>query len=162
MRKPAAVKPGYCTVEVVTPHGMEVPMPSSLLFVNGTLMRGLELHANLDGAEYLETTTTSSAYRLYSIGDRHPGMFRVDSGGVAIVGELYRVPDDVLARVVANEPPDLHIGVVALADGRSVPGILYSRELAESRHRDISEYGGWRPYQEALGDGRRAWADPSG
>lgn len=129
-------------------------MPSSLFFVNGTLMRDLELHASLEGAEYLETTTTSPAYRLYSIGDRHPGMFWVDSDGVAIAGELYRVPDDVLARVVANEPPDLFVGVVDLADGRSVPGILYPRELAESRHNDISIYGGWRPYVETLGDRR--------
>jgi hypothetical protein len=36
---------------------------------------------------------------------------------------------------------------VKLADGRVVPGILYPQEMAEAgRHRDISEYGGWRGY----------------
>ncbi|MBV9357638.1 MAG: glutamyl-tRNA amidotransferase, partial [Chloroflexi bacterium] len=45
------------------------------LFVNGTLMRGLALHANLNGAEFLETVRTAPIYRLYSIGDVHPGMF---------------------------------------------------------------------------------------
>jgi hypothetical protein len=35
---------------------------------------------------------------------------------------------------------------VRLADGREISGILYPRELAEGRHRDISEYGDWRAY----------------
>jgi gamma-glutamylcyclotransferase (GGCT)/AIG2-like uncharacterized protein YtfP len=129
-------------------------MPSSLLFVNGTLMRGLGLHRNLEGAEFIEATTTAQAYRLYSIGDRHPGMFRVASGGVSVAGELYRLSAEVIDRVIANEPPDLYVGSVELADGRFVPGILYPRELAEAGHRDISEYGGWRAYAD-LHEGRR-------
>jgi hypothetical protein len=35
---------------------------------------------------------------------------------------------------------------VLLADGREVYGILYPRELAEGRQRDISAYGDWRRY----------------
>ncbi len=45
----------------------------SLLFVNGTLMRGLTLHGNLDGARFVEAARTSASYRLFSIGDLHPG-----------------------------------------------------------------------------------------
>ena len=116
------------------------------LFVNGTLMRGLALHDNLDGAEFLGEAVTEAAYRMYSIDDRHPGMFEVDDGGVSIKGELYRVPDDVWARIEAGEPPNLYRGEIKLADGRRVLGILYPRELAEGRHRDISEYGDWRAY----------------
>src|SRR4051812_11412717 len=56
----------------------------SLLFVNGTLMRGLKLHGNLDGATFLEATLTAPIYRLYSIRDVHPGMFEVPSGGVSV------------------------------------------------------------------------------
>jgi len=115
------------------------------LFVNGTLMRGLALHQNLSGAEFLEACCTAPRYRVYSIGDVHPGMFEVDLGGVAVDGELYRVPDDVLARVEAGEPAGLYRGPVYLSDGRIVDGILYPRELAE-RHLDISAYGGWRAY----------------
>ena len=63
-------------------------------------------------------------------------------------GELYLVPDDVLARVEADEPPGLYRGPVKLADGRRVDGILYPREMAEGQHRDISEYGDWRAYVE--------------
>jgi gamma-glutamylcyclotransferase (GGCT)/AIG2-like uncharacterized protein YtfP len=119
---------------------------SSLLFVNGTLMRGLALHANLDGAEFLEAVSTAPVYRIYSIGDVHPGMFEVADGGVSVPGEIYRVPDDVWRRVEAGEPPGLYRGPVKLADGRVVPGILYPREMAEGQHRDISSYGGWRAY----------------
>jgi len=116
------------------------------LFVNGTLMRGLALNPNLDGAEFLEACHTQPRYRLYSIGDRHPGMFEVATGGVAVPGELYRVPDDVLQRVEAGEPPGLYRGPVYLSDGRVVDGILYPRALAEGVHQDISAYGGWREY----------------
>lgn len=117
------------------------------LFVNGTLMRGLALHANLDGAEFLEAVRTAPRYRLYSIGDVHPGMFEVESGGVSVAGELYRLPDEVWARVEAGEPPNLYKGPVRLEDGRTVDGILYPRALAEGRQRDISELGDWRAYK---------------
>ena len=46
------------------------------LFVNGTLMRGLELHGNLEGAKFLGEAQTAPTCRVYSIDDRHPGMFR--------------------------------------------------------------------------------------
>jgi gamma-glutamylcyclotransferase (GGCT)/AIG2-like uncharacterized protein YtfP len=117
-----------------------------LLFVNGTLMRGLELHANLRGAAFLGSVETTPSYRLYSIADEHPGMFEVTDAGVAVQGELYAVPPAVWQRVQAGEPPGLYLGPVQLADGRIVSGILYPRELAEDRHRDISEFGSWRAY----------------
>ena len=123
-------------------------MASDLLFVNGTLMRGLALNANLDGAEFVEEAQTAPVYRIHSIGDVHPGMYLVPKGGVSVAGEIYRVPDDVWRRVEEGEPPGLYRGPVTLADGRVVPGILFPRELAEA-HRDISEYGGWRAYWAA-------------
>jgi gamma-glutamylcyclotransferase (GGCT)/AIG2-like uncharacterized protein YtfP len=116
------------------------------LFVNGTLMRGLALHGNLEGAEFLGEARTAPVYRLYSIDDRHPGMFEVAEGGVSVAGELYLLPDEVWQRVEAGEPPDLYCGPVRLADGRTVQGILYPQDLAETRHRDISEFADWRAY----------------
>ena len=119
------------------------------LFVNGTLMRGLELHGNLAGATFLSVARTAPRYRLYSIDDRHPGMFAVEEGGVSVAGELYRVPPDVWERVEAGEPPNLYKGPVLLLDGRTVEGILYPRALAESHHQDISHYADWRAYLAA-------------
>lgn len=126
-------------------------MESDLLFVNGTLMRGLKLHANLDGAEFVEEAQTAPVYRIYSIGDVHPGMFEVAEGGISVPGEIYRVPDEVWRRVEAGEPPGLYRGPVKLSDGRTVPGILFPREMAEGKHRDISPFGGWRAYVDGAG-----------
>jgi gamma-glutamylcyclotransferase (GGCT)/AIG2-like uncharacterized protein YtfP len=116
------------------------------LFVNGTLMRGLELNANLEGAELVGSVRTAPKYRLYSIDDRHPGMFAVENGGVSVAGELYLVSDAVWQRVEADEPPGLYKGPVELSDGRIVDGILYPRKLAENGHLDISDCGDWRRY----------------
>lgn len=120
-------------------------MSADLLFVNGTLMRGLALNANLDGAEFVEEALTAPTYRIYSIDDVHPGMFLVPEGGVSVPGEIYRVPAEVWRRVEAGEPPGLYRGPVSLSDGRVVPGILYPREMTKG-HRDISDFGGWRAY----------------
>jgi gamma-glutamylcyclotransferase (GGCT)/AIG2-like uncharacterized protein YtfP len=117
-----------------------------ILFVNGTLMQGQPLHANLDGAHFLGEAATAPRYRLYSIDDRHPGMFETQAGGVSIRGELYEVPDEVWSRVAAGEPANLYRGPVELQDGRTVEGILYPRALAEGQHRDISAIGDWRAY----------------
>lgn len=121
------------------------------LFVNGTLMRGLKLHPNLAGAEFLGAFRTKPNYRLYSIGDVHPGMFEVEEGGVSVAGEYYRMPDDVWAKVEAGEPPNLYKGPIKLEDGRIVEGILYPRELAEANHLDISSFGDWRAYMASKG-----------
>jgi len=136
-----------------------VTVGSSLLFVNGTLMRGLKLHANLDGARFVEEATTAPVYRIFSIGDVHPGMFEIGTGGVSVPGEIYDVPDDVWARVEAGEPPGLYRGPVRLSDGRSVPGILFPREMAEGHHRDISDFGGWREYWASRSPGEATTAD---
>ena len=129
------------------------------LFVNGTLMRGLALHHNLDGATYVGAFKTAPRYRIYSIGDIHPGMFEVEDDGISVPGEIYEMSEDVWARVEAGEPPDLYCGPVMLEDGRILDGILYPRELAEARHRDISSYGGWREYVNALQGGHAGSGD---
>jgi gamma-glutamylaminecyclotransferase len=118
------------------------------LFVNGTLMRGLALHAHLEGAEFLGPVTTAPIYRLFSIDDVHPGMFEVAEGGVSIKGELYRVSPAIWKRIEEGEPPHLYRGPVRLSDGCVVEGILFPRRLAEAHHREISRYGGWREYVE--------------
>jgi gamma-glutamylcyclotransferase (GGCT)/AIG2-like uncharacterized protein YtfP len=120
------------------------------LFVNGTLMRGLALHHNLDGAEFIGAVRTAPIYRLYSIDDVHPGMFEVETGGVAVAGEIYRMSDEVWERVEAGEPPHLYRGPVKLADGSTIDGILFPRDIAEGRYKDITEFGDWRAYAATL------------
>ncbi len=122
------------------------------LFVNGTLMRGLPLHGNMGDSEFIGEFKTEPQYRLYSIDDIHPGMYRLEDGeegGVAVAGELYRVNDDTWKQIEDGEPANLYRGKVILENGREVFGILYPRELAESNQLDISEYGDWRLYVNA-------------
>lgn len=127
-------------------------VPGFELFVNGTLMRGLQLHANLKHAPFLGACRTEPRYRLYSINDIHPGMYRLDDdepGGVSVAGELYFVSDALWPELEASEPPNLYRGRVVLEDGREVWGILYPRDLAEGRYPDISHVGDWRAYVAA-------------
>jgi hypothetical protein len=117
------------------------------LAVNGTLMRGLELNPNLlnAGAVFIEETFTEPAYRLWSIGDRHPAMLRVRAGGCAIAVEVWSVPAGGIASILLAEPPGLSIGKVILAGGRTVLGVLGEPVLCEGC-REITSYGGWRAY----------------
>lgn len=136
-------------------------LDDELLFVNGTLMRGLELHGNLAGAELVEEVATAAAYRVHTIGDVHPGMYQVDEGGAAISGELYQIPAEVLVKVIEGEPPGLYRGPVTLADGRVVPGILFDRAMAE-QHPEITRHGGWREYLAARDGAGSAEGAPAG
>jgi hypothetical protein len=118
-----------------------------LLAVNGTLMHGLALNGNLlaVGARFVCETTTAAEYRLWSIGDRHPAMMRVATGGVAIAVEVWALPAAGLATILLQEPPGLCIGRVTLADGESVLGVLGEAILCEGG-REITQWGGWRAY----------------
>ena len=118
-----------------------------LLAVNGTLMRGLALNPNLlaAGATFVREDATAAAYRLWSIGDRHPAMMRVTTGGASIALEIWSVPAAGLATILMNEPPGLSIGKVALADGTEVLGVLGEPTLCEGQQ-EITAFGGWRAY----------------
>jgi gamma-glutamylcyclotransferase (GGCT)/AIG2-like uncharacterized protein YtfP len=118
--------------------------------VNGTLMRGLELNANMidAGATFVREARTAPTYRLWSIGDRHPAMIRVGSGGAAIAVEVWAVPPAGLASILLQEPPGLCIGKVELADGQEVLGVVGEPLLVEGQ-REITSHGGWRAYLAA-------------
>ena len=64
---------------------------TTLLAVNGTLMRGLELNPNLlaVGATYVRDDETDACYRIWSIGDRHPAMIRTPGAGTRVALELW-------------------------------------------------------------------------
>jgi hypothetical protein len=120
---------------------------SVLLAVNGTLMRGLELNANLieAGATFVREARTAPVYRLWSIDDRHPAMIRVDVGGAAIALEVWSVPPEGLVSILLKEPPGLCIGKIRLEDGSETLGVLGEPALCEGQ-REITTYGGWRAY----------------
>jgi hypothetical protein len=118
-----------------------------LLAVNGTLMRGLELNANLTGigATFVREDETDAGYRIWSIGDRHPAMLRTPGEGGRVAVEIWDVPVAGLAQLLQSEPPGLSIGKVLLRDGSTVLGVLGEPFLCEGA-REITSYGGWRGY----------------
>lgn len=126
----------------------EVLSDRVVLGVNGTLMRGLELNGNLleVNGEFLEATRTAPCYRLWSIGDRHPGMIRCSEGGSSIDLELWSLPATGLAQVLLKEPAGLTIGKILLIDGTEVLGVLAEPWLCEGQ-REITRHGGWRAYR---------------
>jgi gamma-glutamylcyclotransferase (GGCT)/AIG2-like uncharacterized protein YtfP len=122
-------------------------MKTVLLAVNGTLMRGLELNANLldAGATFVREDETDACYRVWSIGDRHPAMLRTPGEGARVAVEVWEVPVDGLARLLLSEPPGLAIGKVVLRDGSTVLGVVGEPFLCNGQ-REITSHGGWRAY----------------
>lgn len=123
-----------------------------LLAVNGTLMRGLGLNANLvgAGATFVREDQTDACYRIWSIDDRHPAMLRTPGEGTNVAVEVWDVPVAGLANILLAEPPGLAIGKVVLRDGSIVLGVLGEPFLCEGK-REITAYGGWRAYVASKG-----------
>lgn len=121
------------------------------LAVNGTLMQGLELNANLlaVGAIFVQTTMTEPIYRLWSIDDRYPAMVQVARGGAAIALEIWSIPSAGLSKILLQEPPGLCIGKVRLVNGEVVLGVLGEAILCEGK-REITKWGGWRAYKNSF------------
>lgn len=127
--------------------------PAFDLLVVGLHMRGLERHAELGWAPFLGRYRTEPRYRLHSIGQRHPGMYRLgddEPGGAAVEGELYRVSARAWAELEPRLPPGMQRGPLVLEDASPAWGLLFPRALAQF-HPDISAYGGWRAYRELRG-----------
>ena len=123
------------------------------MFLNGGAMRGGPLHHLLDGAPLLAETETAPLYRFYSIGDRCPGLLPVaPDEGVAVAGELYDLPMRLLRRsLLPAEPPELELGVVALADGAESLAMVLRRTFpGTSDLIDISDVASWNDYLESL------------
>ena len=128
-------------------------MTNNVLFaVNGTLMRGLALNANLvaAGATFVRDDETDAYYRIWSIDDRHPAMLRTPGEGTNVAVELWEVPVAGLVSILLAEPAGLAIGKVVLRDGSIVLGVLGEPFLCEGK-REITQYGGWRAYVASKG-----------
>jgi allophanate hydrolase len=122
-----------------------------VIAVVGAHLSGMALNGQLRGlnARLLKATRTAPDYRLYALANTQPakpGMLRVASGtGKAIEVELWALSAEAFGRFVADVPPPLSIGTIALADGREVKGFLVEAEGIVGA-RDITEFGGWRAF----------------
>jgi len=117
------------------------------LMTNGEGMRGGTVHEHIAAYPFLGERRTAPKYRFFSVRDEFPGLVPVDDGGGVVRGELYDVPLEVLRDAfLPDEPPELELGVVELADGRGTLCMVLRAGEAD-RHRDITEHGGWRAYR---------------
>lgn len=118
-------------------------------FICGSALRGQPDHKNLGDARFLGEARTTAAYRLHSVKNGwHPGIYRVESGGIAIPGEIYELTDVQHRALLAGEPPDMYEAPIELDDGSQVSAMLYPRELIErDTEPDISHFGGWAAYK---------------
>ncbi len=135
------------------PAGPTAPAPSypdMPIVVLGAHMRDLPLNRELQsfGARFESACTTAPTYRFYRLpgaGVARPGLVRVTKDGVAIEGEIWRLPTAAVGAFLARIPSPLGLGDVALADGRKVKGFLCEAVAVEGAE-DISACGGWRGY----------------
>jgi len=67
-------------------------MSQVILFVYGTLKRGLSNHRLLAGQEYLGEAVSEPRYRLIDLGP-YPGLIRDEEHGAAVAGELWEVSE---------------------------------------------------------------------
>ena len=123
------------------------------MFLNGTAMSGQKDHASHAGSTFLGPARTAAKYRFFAIRDEFPGLLPVPTGGRPIQGELYDIPDAILAdRLLPSEPQELDLGRIELEDGEEVQAMILvpARIHPEDKVVDIAELGGFRTYQAFL------------
>lgn len=88
-----------------------------LLFVYGTLLKGQENASQLNGATFIANDSTLPQYTLLNLGP-YPGLLA--SGNAAVSGELYEVPEALLAFLDAFEDhPEVYVRTpIILVSGR--------------------------------------------
>jgi allophanate hydrolase len=121
-----------------------------LLAVVGAHLSGQPLNHQLTerGASFFRAAHTAPSYRLFALAKTQPakpGLVRDDGGGTRIEVEVWSVPLEGFGPFVATVSSPLCIGQVELEDGTRVHGFLCESHATRDA-KDISEFGGWRPY----------------
>jgi gamma-glutamylcyclotransferase (GGCT)/AIG2-like uncharacterized protein YtfP len=114
----------------------------------GTLTVAPPGEALLEGANFVEQTSTAPGYRLFSLGG-FPVLVEDHESGCAIDVHVWEVPDDRWGEILEHEPPEMVPGRVVLADGRRVETMLGPRDWVDARGGlDVSAHGSWKAYLE--------------
>ena len=117
--------------------------------VFGAHLQGQPLNGQLRawGATLVGPCVTTPVYRMHLLPGAlpRPGLVRVSDQGVAIAGELWRLPPAGFGRLVASISAPLAIGTVTCAGIGAVKGFVCEAAGAVGT-RDISAYGDWRGF----------------
>ena len=119
------------------------------VFICGSALRGQPDHQNLQSAKFIKTTKTLPQYRLHAAENGwHPAIYRVETGGVSIPGEIYEMTQEQYDYLLNNEPPHMYPEIVDLEEGEQAIAMLYPQELVKKYDwLDISNLGGWAAYK---------------
>ncbi|MDB9311902.1 gamma-glutamylcyclotransferase [Spirulina sp. CS-785/01] len=120
-----------------------------LMFICGSALRGQPNHNNIAHCRLVKASKTAPLYRLHSVEDKHPGIYEVEEGGIAITGELYEMTPDQYDYLLAHEPPNLYPSSIELEDGTTAIAMLYPQSLIKKNgYPDISHHNGsWATYK---------------
>ena len=116
------------------------------LFCIGAHMSGLPLNVQLTGlgGRFLAEASTAAEYRLHALGAR-PGLVRAAAGqGGSIAGEVWALPTAAIGALLAQVPPPLGFGTVALRTGSCLGFLAEAAGVGDAR--DITALGGWRAW----------------
>ena len=129
------------------------PLPGMIhLAVCGAHMAGQALNGELTrrGAWRVAAIRTAPRYRLFALPDgKRPALVRAESGGAPIEIEVWSVPTGEVGGFLATVDQPLALGSVELEDGRWVHGFVGDADAASGAV-DITRFGGWRAYREAV------------
>ena len=118
-----------------------------LMFLNGEGMKGGQAYPHIAGSRFVGPRATAARYRFFAFGREFPGLLPDDQAGASIVGELYDVPMENLAHLLALEPRQLELSIVALDDGELAFGMIVRANMQNSAGAvDITEFASWRRY----------------
>ena len=120
------------------------PAATVRVAVVGAHLSGMALNRQLTerAATLVRKAKTSADYRLYDLADGRPGLVK-GNGGACIEVEVWEMPLAGFGSFVAQIPPPLGIGTLALEDGEQVKGFV-CEAWAVAGKQDITASGGWR------------------
>lgn len=123
-------------------------------FIYGSALQSQQDHKNIQSAKFIKEAFTRPRYKMYSVENgAHPAIYEIESGGIAIPGEVYALSLQQYKNLIAAKPMDFYEGKVVLEDGEVISAVLYPRELVEKHNwLDISHYGGWAAYKHSQGE----------
>ncbi len=124
------------------PDGLAVD--ETALFCIGAHMSGLPLNGQITalGGRFLREAETRPEYRLYALGNR-PGMVR-GPDGLVVAGEVWALPTASIGALLAQVPPPLGFGTVALKDGPCLGFLAETAGIGDAP--EITQFGGWRAW----------------
>jgi gamma-glutamylaminecyclotransferase len=135
-----------CKIQMV-----QTSSPLKRVFICGSALKGQPDHQNLQSAIFVGAAKTQPIYRLHAAENGwHPAIYKVETGGISIPGELYDLTPEQYDYLVSTEPPHMYPADIILDSGEIATAMLYPRELVEQHNwEDISDHGGWAAYKQA-------------